>query len=219
MSAPRFHALIVLGDNLSLDTPSGGPGHGAASLLYRNKDANWPEFKGRDMVTRDPSVRLLTLAQDGATTRSTFSQQMKRLPVLEDPVLVVITVGSRDILAAAGDESPNGVIADADTLYDTLTGIFDEVGRRLADIMVFVGNIPDPTNGENPPPLLAEFNTVIADIAREQGASLIDIHGHFAGRVAAGDDDGEAWLTPNLQPTVHGANELRKLYWEALVNL
>lgn len=171
------------------------------------------------MVTRDPSVRLLTLAQDGANTRSTLSQQMKRLPILEDPVLVVITVGSRDILSATDPDNTSDAITDADTFYETLTAICDEVGRRLADPVLFISNVPNPAQGE-PPPLLAEINAAIADVAREQGASLIDMHEHFAGHVGdANDPAGEVWLSADLQPTSQGAHELRRLYWTALMNL
>lgn len=221
MSAPRFDALVAVGDNLLLDTNSVGPHNGAASLFYRNRDAAWPDFKGRDMVTRDPAVRLLVLAQSGANARSTLAQQMKRVPLVDDPVLAVITVGSRDLLARTGafagaNNGREPSVDDADTFYDVLTGIFEELERRLSDAHILVANIPDAFGGHpEAAALLAEFNSMVADVAREQGAGLVDLHGHFQGH---GPDEGEeAWLTPDLDPTPLGASEIRRAFLQALL--
>jgi hypothetical protein len=213
LSAPRFDALVAIGDNLSIDAPTVGPLRGAASLLLRNRDAEWPEFRGRDIATRDPGVRPLLLGQDGATLAATLSQQMKRVPTVDDPVLVVVTVGGRDLLNHI--EGKPTEVTDGDTFYEALTAILDELGRRLSEPVLFIGNLPSPGGEESP--LLAEFNAVIADTAREQGASLIDIHAHFQGH---GPKDGDAaWLTPNLEPTPEGASEIRRLFWQALTEL
>lgn len=207
MSAPRFDALIAVGDNLSIDSASVGAHRGSASLLYRNRDAEWPEFRGRDMVTRDPAVRLLMFGQDGATVKTTLSQQMKRVGNADDPVLVYVTAGAKDLLRL-GDS-----VNDADQYYKALTSVFDELGRRLAEAYFLLGNIPDP-GGELP--LLAEYNAAIADVAREQGASLIDICSHFEGHGPLAADD--AWLTPALDPTPNGAHQIRTLLWQALMD-
>ena len=207
MSAPRFDALIAIGDNLCIDSASVGAHRGPASLLYRNRDAEWPEFHGRDMVTRDPAVRLLLLGQDGATAKTTLSQQMKRVGNADDPVLVTVSAGAKDFLRL-GDG-----VNDADQLYQTLIAIFDELGRRLAEAYFLLGNIPNP-GGELP--LLLEYNAVIADVAREQGASLIDIYSHFEGHGASSGED--AWVTPALDPTPEGAHQIRTLDWKALMD-
>jgi lysophospholipase L1-like esterase len=207
LSAPRFDALVAVGDNLSLDPASAGHGTGAVSLLYRNRDAEWPDFRGRDMVSRDPSIRLLMLAQAGAATPDVLAQQMKRVPrVEEDAVLVTITAGSRDLLA-----QPDAVDA-AEGLYERLTAIFEELGRRVHDSVVLLGNIPNPSEGE-PPAALEAFNKSVAEVAREQNAAMVDLHEHLAGHGPGAED---AWLTEDLHPTVQGAHEIRRLFWNAL---
>jgi hypothetical protein len=211
VSAPRFDALIVVGDHLTLDTSAGGPGKGAASLFYRNRDAEWPDHKGRDMVTRDPSVRLLVLAQDGANAAATLDQQMKRLTPLDEPVLLVVTLGSRDVLAAAGKGMDP--VSAGDDLYESLTAVFEETGRRLSDAWAMVTNVPDPANGSVSPELLAAANTAVADVAREQGATLVDVCSAFAGHVGDAED---AWMSADLAPTPIGADQLRRLLWMAL---
>jgi lysophospholipase L1-like esterase len=165
------------------------------------------------MATRDPGVRLLILAQDGATLASTLSQQMKRVPLVDEPVLVIVTVGSRNVLAQMQGKDPGP--ADGDAMFDAATAILDELGRRLADPILLLANIP-PLGGEEPP-LLAEYNKALAEVAAEQGAALIDLHTHFQGH---GPDAGdEAWLTDALDPTPAGASEIRRLLWQALTEL
>jgi hypothetical protein len=48
-----------------IDDYAGGPGRGAASLLWRNRDDDFPDWAGRDLTSRDPTARLVLLASDG----------------------------------------------------------------------------------------------------------------------------------------------------------
>jgi hypothetical protein len=50
-------AYAALGDSLSIDDYAGGPGRGAASLLWRNRDRDFPAWAGRNLTARDPAVR------------------------------------------------------------------------------------------------------------------------------------------------------------------
>jgi hypothetical protein len=58
----------ALGDSMSIDDYAGGPGRGAASLLWRNRDHDFPAWAGRDLTACDPTARLALLASDGATS-------------------------------------------------------------------------------------------------------------------------------------------------------
>jgi hypothetical protein len=64
---PRQGSLCRLGDSMSIDDDAGGPGRGAASLLWRNRDHDFPTWAGRNLTTCDPTVRLALLAGDGAS--------------------------------------------------------------------------------------------------------------------------------------------------------
>jgi hypothetical protein len=68
----------ALGDSLSIDDYAGGPGRGAASLLLRNRDEDFPAWAGRDLITRDPAARLDLLATDGATSTMVAREQLPR---------------------------------------------------------------------------------------------------------------------------------------------
>ena len=73
----------ALGDSLSIDDYAGGPGRGAASLLWRNRDHDFPAWAGRDLTTGDPTARLVLLASDGATSATVAGEQLGRLRRLE----------------------------------------------------------------------------------------------------------------------------------------
>jgi hypothetical protein len=58
---------VALGDSMTIDEYAGGPGRGAASLLWHNRDHDFPTWAGRDLTTCDPTARLALLASDGAS--------------------------------------------------------------------------------------------------------------------------------------------------------
>src|SRR5512132_3564845 len=94
----------ALGDSMSIDDYAGGPGRGAASLLWRNRDHDFPAWAGRDLTTTDPTAPLALLASDGATSTTVADEQLGRLRRLGvTPTLATVTMGGNDLLAAYGD--------------------------------------------------------------------------------------------------------------------
>jgi hypothetical protein len=55
---------VALGDSMSIDDYAGGVGRGAASLLFRNRDTDFPDWAGRDLATAGYTAQIL--ARDGA---------------------------------------------------------------------------------------------------------------------------------------------------------
>jgi hypothetical protein len=99
----------ALGDSMSIDDYAGGPGCGAASLLWRNRDHDFPAWAGRDQTARDPTARLALLASDGAISAMVAGEQLGRLRRLGlTPTLATLTMGGNDLLAAYGDASAAG---------------------------------------------------------------------------------------------------------------
>jgi hypothetical protein len=88
MSSGRSDDVYVaLGDSISIDTYAGGPGRGGASLLARNRDDDFPQWRGHDLATRHPSLRYQLLAVTAAPHRpfSTHSFPGSRPPVSPRP--------------------------------------------------------------------------------------------------------------------------------------
>src|SRR6476619_3387726 len=117
---PYFTSYVALGDSVSIDLyPALDAGEtdvavalerdptagnvaplGAASLLYQNDDARWPDEQGNDLVSRYPGITLTNLAADGATIGDVFGEQLSQLEEGDEPTLVTLTVGTIDLLSA-----------------------------------------------------------------------------------------------------------------------
>jgi hypothetical protein len=81
----------TLGDSMSIDIYAGGPGRGATSLLHTNRDADFPDWAGRDLASRGYEV--LDLTADGATTADVLEWQLPPLPSSADLVTLTGAVG------------------------------------------------------------------------------------------------------------------------------
>jgi lysophospholipase L1-like esterase len=227
----------ALGDSMSIDDYAGGPGRGAASLLWRNRDEDFPAWAGRDLTTHNPPARLLLLASDGATSATVAGEQLGRLRRLGIiPTLATVTMGGNDLLAAYGD---------AGAARQAITTVSDN-GRRLLgglrDLMgpaapIVVATVYDPSDGSGdagrlgllPWPevleLLAELNRVLRALAQDHQALVADVHGRFLGHgLAAGDPtqpaarppDRGLWYCGLIEPNAWGASEIRASFWETL---
>ncbi len=85
---------VALGDSISIDLYAGGPGRGGPSLLARNRDDDFPEWRGRDLATLHPRSRFELLALDGATVPTVLDVQLPQLRGIDRrPDLVSLTIG------------------------------------------------------------------------------------------------------------------------------
>jgi lysophospholipase L1-like esterase len=229
---------VALGDSISIDEYAGGPGRGGASLLARNRDDDFPEWRGRDLTTRHPSLRYHLLAADGGTTQSLLDSQ---LPQLENsglaPTVVTLTVAGNDLLSAYGDT------ARARALVDTVVVRVGQALRRLKRLMrapddpVVVSTVYDPSDGSGEawrmglPPwpevvnVLALLNCGLRAVAADNGARIAEIHDLFLGHgLAAGNpaqpqprpDDRNLWYCNIIEPNAWGAHAVRASFWQAL---
>jgi lysophospholipase L1-like esterase len=227
----------ALGDSMSIDLYAGGPGRGAASLLWRNRDDDFPAWAGRDLTARDATAHLALLASDGATSTTVAGEQLRRLRGLElVPTLATVTMGGNDLLTAYGD------VTAARRAIQTVTSNGRRVLAGLRALMgpeapIMVATVYDPSDGTGDAlrlglpvwpealSLLAELNEVLRDLAEEYRALVADIHGRFLGHgLATGDPaqpdprpaNGGLWYCGLIEPNAWGASEIRAAFWEAL---
>ena len=233
---PDGLVYVALGDSISIDDYAGGPGRGGASLLHRNRDDDFPEWRGRDLVHLDPEARLHLLASDGATTRTLREVQLTRLAGLpQRPTLVSLTIGGNDLLSAYGDTATarqvvahvRGQVARA---LDRITASLAPGGR------VVVGTVYDPSDGTGDagrlglPPwpdavaVIADLNEALREVAGAGGAAVAEIAQHFAGHgLLAGDAtrpearpaERDLWLCSVIEPNAWGAGGVREAFWAA----
>ncbi len=230
----------ALGDSMSIDDYAGGPGLGAASLLWRNQDHHAPEWTGRDLTTCDRTSRLVLLASDGATSADVAGDQVERLRGLDVVAsLATVTMGGNDLLAAYGDSTAarRAVATTARNGRRVLAGLRDLMGREAP---IVVATVYDPSDGTGDVEalglpawpdaldLLAELNDALRTLAFDHGALLADVHGRFLGHgLAAGDPAQPAhrpanrnlWYCGLIEPNAWGASEIRGAFWDSLASM
>jgi lysophospholipase L1-like esterase len=228
---------VALGDSISIDIYAGGPGHGGASLLARNPDDDFPDWRGKDLATTRPELSFALLATDGGTTASVLDSQLPRLEssgVL--PRVVTLTVGGNDVLGAYGDTH---------RALEIVGVVRERVGRALERLRrlvapsdpIVLGTVYDPSDGTAEawrvglPPwpdvveVLAELNATLRAVAGEQGAVVADIHGRFLGHGLQAGNPGQGkarprnrslWYCNIIEPNAWGADAVRAAFCAAL---
>jgi lysophospholipase L1-like esterase len=177
-------------------------------LLVRNDDRLFPEFTGRDLAARGPA-ELAHRARDGATVAGLPAQAAGLQPT--GRVIALVTIGGNDLL--------RGLVRDHGPGVDAFAAALDRFLAGLPIRPVYLGNVYDPTFGDDArdflgvDPALARanhrrVNAVLAGLAERYGA-LVDLHAHFL----AGDP---SWLTHTIEPSLRGASEVRRAFLERL---
>ncbi|MDX1934963.1 MAG: SGNH/GDSL hydrolase family protein [Capsulimonadales bacterium] len=234
--AARYY--LSLGDSISIDAYAGGPGRGGASLLYRNRDDDFPEWRGRDLASQRPGTRLLPLAMDGATSATVRYYQLPRLSEMGVvPDLVTLTMGGNDLVQCwlndiAARDANRALLQHGAAI---LTALRRTMGK---DAPILVGTIYDPSDGTGngsgldlmqwPTALewLRSFNESLRSLAKTYDARTADIHATFLGHgLTVGDPtqsdshpaNRNLWYCGTIEPNAWGASALRALWWETLV--
>jgi lysophospholipase L1-like esterase len=238
----RLTHYVALGDSMSsdhyptcdvrdLDAP---PSHldplGAAALLYRNDDARWPEFRGRDLEHHSPGVAFRNLAEDGALIDDVVTEELSRLgrDLPHAQILVTLTAGGNDLL----DALLAGVPLDpaVKRIIRRYTDLIDALLEELPQATLVLTTVYDPTDGTGLLPGLSEargrlpleyldhFNQYVRDTAtRTPGALLADVQQRFLGHgVSVGEHDCWYWRRNLIEPNARGASEIRRVWWEVL---
>jgi lysophospholipase L1-like esterase len=230
-------AYVALGDSISIDDYAGGRGRGGASLLYRNRDEDFPDWARRDLLSQDPGCTFHLLATDGATSGDLLDAQLPRLFELRlRPSLVTLTIGGNDVLSVYGDsraarQAIEQVAATVSWTLGVLRPLLAASGRLL------LGTVYDPSDGSGDtsrlglPPwpeavgVIAELNDRLRLVAAEHGAAVADIGTHFRGHgIVAGDPaqpdprppSRELWYCHVIEPNAWGASGVREAFWAAL---
>jgi hypothetical protein len=132
----------AVGDSMSIDDYAGGAGRGAASLLYRNRDGDFPEWAGRDLAAAGVGVQ--ALARDGATTADVLRRQLPE--VTQAPVLVTVTMGGNDLTGAYGDsQASRAAIGRVSAIGEAIMLPLGELSADTSRIVVTT--VYDPSDG------------------------------------------------------------------------
>jgi len=173
-------------------------------LLVHNDNRLFPEFDGQDLQSHG-SARLEHRARDGATVND-LPLQVQFLP-LEGRAMALLTIGGNDLLRGLIQDPGEGIVAFA--------GLLDTFVQRLPIRPVLLGNVYDPTFGDDrrnflgvDPTIgrknLQRLNAAIEKVANRYG-HIVDLYTHFL----RGDP---SWFTATIEPSLLGASEVRRAF-------
>jgi lysophospholipase L1-like esterase len=228
---------VALGDSISIDDYAGGPGRGGASLLFRNRDDDFPAWRGRDLECAQPGSEFALLATDGATTRTLLDVQLPRLAAAGlRPTLVTVTIGGNDLLSSYGDTATARRVIHH--VAEGLARALDALRRDLApEARLVVGTVYEPSDGTGDaarlglPPwpdgvaVIGDLNEALRRVAADAGAAVAEIAERFQGHgVLAGDvrtaeprpGSRDLWFCNVIEPNAWGADGVRAAFWTAL---
>lgn len=207
---------------------------GAASLFHRNVDERYPEFEGRDLVSRYGEIGFLNVSEDGATIGDVFGSQLPQLAESEEDSLVTLTIGGNDLLSAFANRPDASllrhVVKDIADAYEFLV---DSLVRVRPNAALLLATVYDPsddtrripgvydTSGALPLESLHDLNDRIRGIARGlPNARVADVHRHFLGHgVTAPPAERWYWKRSWIEPSAAGASEIRRLWLDAVLSL
>jgi hypothetical protein len=242
---PEFTRYVALGDGMSTDdTPTCDIRNvrtiiprlrlplGAASLLFRNYPQRWPDFAGRDLGTRYPTIAFSNLAREGATL-ATIARQLDGFPAGDrgERLLLSLTAGGQDLLAGAGGPVEEvGKAAAEGGVIPQFTLLVETIMERLPSATLIVTTLPDMA--EQAPQLarvsdffgrvsgaaLRRFNQQAALMSQTiSGLLLADLHAHFRdGRFLKEEVEQWYWRHSLVEPSARSASEIRRVWLEAL---
>ena len=204
---------------------------GAASLLYQNDDARWPDEQGSDLVSRYPGIGMQNLASDGATIGDVFGEQLPQLEESDEDTLVTLTIGGNDLLSAFANRPRASLLEaierDVAEAYEFLV---DAIRRTRSGSLLVLSTIYDPSDrlgripgvledaGKLPLEILDRMNAHIRRLAAgTPNVVLADVYAHFLGHGAsAAEADRWYWRRSLIEPNAAGANEIRRVWRDAL---
>jgi lysophospholipase L1-like esterase len=207
---------------------------GAASLLYRNSDEHHPEFAGNDLLSRWPDVGHMNLAEDGATIGDVFGTQLAQLGESEEPTLVTLSIGGNDLLSAFENRPVADLLARiVEDIAEGYEFLLQSVRRARPQSSIILTTIYDPSDGTKKVPglfdgtgalplsALHDMNARIASMAKTtRDCAIADVHAHFMGHgVTAHEKDRWYWKRSWIEPNALGANEIRRVWLDALGKL
>ena len=210
---------------------------GAASLFFSNDDAWYPEFAGKDLATKFAGITMLNACEDGATIGDVFGSQLPQVPQVEAGdagTLFTVSMGGNDLLSAFENKRNGNLLASVvRDIGDAYEFLVESLRRTRPNSSIVLTTVYDPSDGTGkipglfddagPLPLefLAQLNARIRAIAQSLPRTTVaDAHAHFQGHgVSAAEKNRWYWKRSWIEPGAAGANEIRRLWLDALATM
>ncbi len=246
-----FARYIALGDSMSIDLyPALDAGEidvavalerrvdagaiaplGAASLLFRNNDARYPDMQGNDLQSHHEGIRFQNLAMDGATIGDVFGEQLAQVEESDERTLVTLTAGGNDLLSAF-ENRPRASLLELirDEVIEAYDFLVDAVRRAVPNSLLVLTTIYDPSDdtgripgtlegaGKLPLHVLRAMNEHIRAIGNgTPNVRVADAYRAFLGHgVTAPQEERWYWNRSLIEPSAVGADALRRLWLDVI---
>jgi lysophospholipase L1-like esterase len=245
--------VIFLGDSITNGAGASSGSLDYPSLLVENDRSEWSGWDDQDLTTLfGDDLDVIDVSRGGATTQSLIDDQLPALSgrlgdSVSGPTIVVMTVGGNDMQDAllpilnADDQDAvaDGYIDIVEENMGRTLDYFDDTDRFPDGAWVYFANVYEPTDavgqsnscffGIDFSTILRYFNqanSTMISIAKDRGAAMVDMRGHFLGHgVYATDenidayheDDPTQWFAQDcVHPNDRGHHELRRLFLTAI---
>lgn len=239
----QFDAYIAIGDSMSIDLYPFNDAYaakktsnqeiGAASLLIKNDDELFPDFKGKDLNSLLPGIETKNAAFDGATTNGLLdSEHASELEAYTDKsTLLTMSIGGNDLLTyleRTANQKERQPMAEVEEVLERIVKIVNAIENTLPKSFLVISNLYDPSDGTGHIPnvsglkdksdldWLGYMNAFLRNLANKNPdrRALADLHGHFLGHGANAkvEDDYWYWRASPIEPGWRGASEIRRLW-------
>lgn len=244
-----FDIYLALGDSMSIDFYpaqdaegfgiSAREDIGASALFHRNDGHLFPDFEGKDLVTKFPGIRYKNLAIDGATCEDLLSKvRASEISTSAGTnILMTLTLGGNDLLETYRrnvGESQSSLKTEVVKVQERYASVVEMLRKKLPGALLILTTIFDPTDGTGimpaatpiysgklPIEFLDEFNRFIVSYADNDSTRIADVHKHFLGHGAECNSSESFWYwKPSpIEPSYRGASEIRRVWLDTLLEL
>jgi lysophospholipase L1-like esterase len=181
-----------------------------AELLLHNDDAAYPDYAGRDLATRYPTLTLADHARGGATSAGVIEQAKLAPANPAGNTLVALSIGGNDLInnatALMSADQTRQIAQTVSANVAEALRVFADKARYPGEVFVVALNVYEMTDGQGTIPegepvvALCEqlqslgplfgttmvqnfdvFNTTLETAFAQQGLLLIDVHEAFLG--------------------------------------
>ena len=212
--APGFPAnvtqFINMGDSIAVGVGATS-GYAYKELLMQNNDTKYPAYKGKDLKSKFPGVKIVDTAVGGAMSSGLATQVTSLTGNQTGDTVVVISIGGNDFAAnliniVMDPASTNTLGASVTTSLKAVMTHFNDAKLYPKKPMVLLFLVHDPTDGMGNIPAisglvgfctmiqtlggfvgpavvkqLGVFNDYLKTFAKANNVLIVDNAGHFLG--------------------------------------
>jgi hypothetical protein len=142
--------FVNLGDSIGAGYYASS-GHSYRALLVKNDDLLYPVYKGRDLASRFPSIKIVDKAKSGAVTSEVVAQALSVTGNAVGNTLVVVSAGGNDfndnVMTMADPIKAQAAAQQATANLKKMIDHFQDKAHFPGELTFVMLDVYDPTDG------------------------------------------------------------------------